>query len=399
MIQINDKSKCCGCTACMSICPLKCISMTCDEEGFLYPSVDKNKCVQCGACDKVCPIQNVVEETPFEQKAYIVRNKNKEIKKASAAGGFFYNLGSYVIKSGGVVCGVALDEAFHAVHILTDSEEDLIRFAGSKYMQSVVGNKTFACIKTNLDKGKQVLFSGTPCQVEGLLSFLKGDYSNLITVDIVCHSVPSPMIFDKYLAYVSKKYHDTIVDVHFRDKKYSYNFPTMKLVGSKKGEFYHCGMEADPFLRAFFANICDRPSCYNCHFRKQYRRSDFTIWDCNTVAKDAPEFNDGLGATKILIHTKKGHNILDEIGNSYDLIEMQTEQIINRNSAMFKSNMKSDHREAFFKDATVLDGYSLMKKWFPITWKHILKHKIRIVLQVIGLQDFMRILKHKIKTK
>lgn len=370
MIQINDKSKCCGCTACMSICPLKCISMTSDEEGFLYPSVDKNKCVQCGACDKVCPIQNVVEEIPFEQKAYIVRNKNREIKKASAAGGFFYNLGSYVIKSGGVVCGVVLDEAFHAVHISTDSEEDLIRFAGSKYMQSVVGNKTFAYIKTNLDKGKQVLFSGTPCQVEGLLSFLKADYSNLITVD-----------------------------VHFRDKKYSYNFPTMKLVGSKKGEFYHCGMEADPFLRAFFANICDRPSCYNCHFRKQYRRSDFTIWDCNTVAKDAPEFNDGLGATKILIHTEKGRNILEEIGNSYDLIEMQTEQIINRNSAMFKSNMKSNHRAAFFKDATVLDGYSLMKKWFPITWKHILKHKIRIFLQVMGLQDFMRLLKHKIKTK
>ena len=204
MIQINDKSKCCGCTACMSICPLKCISMTSDEEGFLYPSVDKNKCVQCGACDKVCPIQNVVEEIPFEQKAYIVRNKNREIKKASAAGGFFYNLGSYVIKSGGVVCGVVLDEAFHAVHISTDSEEDLIRFAGSKYMQSVVGNKTFAYIKTNLDKGKQVLFSGTPCQVEGLLSFLKADYSNLITVDIVCHSVPSPMIFDKYLEYISK---------------------------------------------------------------------------------------------------------------------------------------------------------------------------------------------------
>lgn len=397
MISNCEKNMCCGCTACLSICPQKCISMVSDEEGFLYPSVDKDLCVECGACEKVCPIQNPIQETPAEQKACILRSRDISIRKNGAAGGFFYSLGCQVIKNGGVVWGVILDDAFHAMHMSTSSEGDLAKYAGSKYMQSVVGVNTFRSIKADLNNGRQVLFSGTPCQVEGLLSFLNKDYENLITVDMVCHSVPSPMIFDKYLQYISKKYNEKIVNVRFRDKKYGYSFPTMKIIGNKRGEFYNRGMESDPWLRAYFSNICDRPSCYNCHFRKRFRRSDFTIWDCNTVAKDAPSFNDGLGATKVLIHTKKGRQILNSIQESYDIIETRPDQIINRNSAMFVSIPKNNNREKFFTDANNMDGYSLIKTWFPITWKHNLKHAARVVLRAIGVQDVLRLLKHRIK--
>lgn len=397
MINIVDKKDCCGCTACSNICPKKCIAMDRDQEGFLYPVVNESICVQCGACERVCPIQNVKKLQPFKQNAYIMRNTDAAVRKNSAAGGFFCALGRYVISKGGVVFGVALDDKFHAVHKKACIDSELLQFAGSKYMQSTIGDDTFIDIKEELENKRLVLFSGTPCQVSGLMAFLGREYSNLITVDLVCHSVPSPMIFDKYLEYIAQKYDEKIIGVRFRDKKYSYHFPTMKIVGEKRGEFYNCGMEADPWLRAFFANICDRPACYNCQFKSQYRNSDFTIWDCNTVAKDAPQYNDGLGATKTLVHTTKGKDLIERITDGLDMIEKVPCEIISSNSAMFKSVIENSQREQFFEDAHTMDGFSLFNKWFPITWRHVLKHELRILMNNLGIQDKVRMLKYKLK--
>ena len=270
MIEIKDKQNCCGCTACTAICPKGCIEMKEDMEGFLYPVVDQRNCVNCGVCEKVCPILNCKDKKTFGQKAYIVQNKDEKVLQESTAGGAFTAIAEYVIKRGGVVFGVELNKDLVAHHIYVDTIGELKRFRNSKYVQSSVGGGMLHTVKSFLEQGKTVCFSGTPCQIEGLKCYLKKDYENLITVDVVCRAVPSPLIFRKYVEFQEQKLADKIKTVRFRDKYYGYKYSTMNIITDRNHGNYHQGVESDPWLRAFFSNICDRPSCHNCRFRNQY---------------------------------------------------------------------------------------------------------------------------------
>lgn len=384
MIEITEKKNCCGCTACAAVCPKECISMREDAEGFLYPAVNKTTCINCGACEKVCPILHVKPERKFEQEAYIVQNKDQKVLRESTAGGAFTAIAKYALRHGGVVFGVELRNQLVAHHIYVETEKDLARFRNSKYVQSNVGD-TFRQVKSFLNQGKFVCFSGTPCQIEGLKNYLRLDYENLITVDVVCRAVPSPLIFQKYVEYQEKKLADHIKTVRFRDKHYGYKYSTMNVITDKNKGNYHQGVESDPWLRAFFSNICDRPSCHDCHFRKQYRVSDFTIWDCFHAGRFSKELDNDKGATRVLVHSEKGKRIFDEIKEGFSYIQTKPEYIVAGAKEMKESVAANPRREEFFMDANQLDGAQLFQKYFPNTLRVKAEHTVRLVCYQLGI--------------
>lgn len=220
MISIDDKSRCCGCSACMNICPNNAIKMKIDNKGFKYPIVDDEKCVNCGLCDKVCPYNNEYTKKEIYNKsvAYGGWNNNDEIRKNSTSGGIFSAISKYVLDNNGLICGAIYDDNLKVIHEIVDNIENLKKINGSKYVQSDMKDN-FKKIKKYLEDGKLVLFSGTPCQVSGLNSFLGKEYENLYTCDIVCHGVPSPKVFEKYKKELEKAKNSEIININFRDKE------------------------------------------------------------------------------------------------------------------------------------------------------------------------------------
>lgn len=397
MIEIKEKSQCCGCTACSSICPKKAIVMKQDEEGFMYPIIDKRKCVNCGLCDKVCPVKNVNKEM-FEQKAYIVNNKNDEIRKDSTSGGAFTPIAEYVLNQGGVVYGAAFDKNYNVVHTYVDNKESLTILRGSKYVQSFLGD-TFKQVKDLLNDNRIVCFSGTPCQIEGLKKFLQKDYKNLITVDVMCHAVPSPLVWKKYLNYeASKLKGKKIKKVLFRDKsKYGYKYSTMTIKTDK--DEYSRGVESDPYLRAFFGDLSDRPSCYDCKFKKQCHVSDFTIWDCFIVDNFDKNLDDDKGTSRILINTENGRNTFEKIKGSFNYTEVQTDSLVKNVKEMLQSVEMNEKRTKFFKDLNEMNEEEFFKKWFPDTIKVKVERTARVTMARTGVYKCIKKIAKKVLRK
>ena len=384
MIEIKEKSQCCGCTACSSVCPKKAIVMKQDEEGFMYPIIDKSKCVNCGLCDKVCPIKNV-KENKNSQHAYIFQNADDKIRRESTSGGAFTAIAEYVIDNNGIVYGAVFDDKYKVIHKGIDNKEELYKFRNSKYVQSEMEN-CYSEIKEYLNKGKLVCFSGTSCQVEGLKNYLGKHYENLILVDVVCRDVPSPLIWKKYLNMRKKQYKD-ISKIMFRDKYYGYKYSNLSIYNknSDKKQEYHKGVDSDPYLRAFFTNICDRPSCYECKFKKLHRESDISIWDCFNVEKFDKNFDDDKGTSRVLTHTENGKNIIDILNQKNKVAEIDVEKATNGFFAMFQPVKKNGKREQFFKDANQLSEEELFNKYFADTIKVKIERYGRLALLKTGM--------------
>lgn len=384
MIDIKEKEKCCGCSACASICPKECIDMITDEEGFLYPKVNNDICINCNLCEAICPILNCKEEETFEQDGYIVQNKNEQVLRESTSGGAFTAIAAYVLRKKGVVFGVELTEQLEAHHIYIENEDELYKFRNSKYIQSNVG-MSYKEAKSFLEQGRFVCFSGTPCQIEGLKKYLKKDYENLITVDVVCRAVPSPLIFKKYIELQENVFKEKILKVRFRDKYYGYKYSTLNIVSEKNNGSYHEGIDSDPWLRAFFSNICDRPSCHKCKFRKIYRVSDITIWDCLNVWEFSKELDNDKGATRVLIHSDKAKKVFEEIKRDFNYIKIAPQKLIKDVAEVKRSVPQNERRREFFRDAHVLSGTQLFEKYFPNTFKVRAEHKVRLLCHKLGI--------------
>lgn len=383
MIKIEDKSKCCGCSACYNICPQKCITMQEDNEGFLYPVIDESKCINCNLCEKVCPIINKKKEEKFQQKAYLVNNINLEVRKESTSGGAFTAIAEYVIENNGVVFGAAFNENFEVIHKYVENTEELRIFRNSKYVQSNLKN-CFTEVKQFLKDNKLVCFSGTPCQIEGLKSFLGKEYDNLITVDIVCHAVPSPLVWRKYLEYIKEKFKSKkIKKILFRDKsKYGYKYSTMTIQSDK--DIYQKGVETDPYLRAFFSDLSDRPSCYDCKFKKQYRVSDFTIWDCFGVENFDKSLDDDKGTTRVLIHTENANKIFEKIKGKFKVCEVEPEKLVENVKEMYHSVSENPKRKEFFNDINEIETRKFFKKYFTNSIKVLIERNIRVLFAKVG---------------
>ena len=379
-INITSKEDCCGCTACASICPKGAITMKEDEEGFLYPSIDKSKCVDCGICKKVCPISNKQKNKEIKQKGYIFQYKDKDIRKESTSGGFFTAIAEYVINNNGIVYGVSLDKDFIAKHERVSKIKDLWKFRNSKYVQSNP-NSTFKQVKEDLNNKLLVLYSGTACEIEGLKRYLQKDYDNLITVDVICRSVPSPLLWKKYIE--EKNKNKNIDKVYFREKIYGYKYSNLVMHGKNK-IIYNNGIDTDPYLRAFFSNICSRPSCYNCKFKEQFHESDFTIWDCFDVDNYDESFNDDLGTTRVLINTTNGISIFDKLSKLHNVKEINVDKLVNNFHQMFNPIKFNSKRNDFFHDLNSNDVHEVLKKYFPNKIKNKLEKNGRLILIKTG---------------
>lgn len=363
MIQISNKSKCCGCTACVSICPKQCITMREDEEGFLYPMVDSSLCIDCNLCKKICPeLHSKERREPLN--VYAAKHKNEQVRLASSSGGIFTLLAERIIDEGGVVFGARFNNNWNVIHDYTETKKGLTAFRGSKYVQSYMGN-CYQKVKFFLQQGRKVMFTGTPCQIAGLKNYLRKDYDNLLTVDVVCHGVPSPKVWRIYLNEIARKGGKNSVLFHPISEKQeikSINFRS-KSTGWKKYSFalILSGATADeekntvllssiftenPYMNAFLSNLSLRPSCYDCPAKSGKSGSDITIADFWGIEEVLPEFDDDKGISLILSYTEKGIYWLKGLNCEYTKVDYQTAQ--KNNPFISTSVAKPINRNFFF---------------------------------------------------
>lgn len=341
MIQITDKQKCCGCEACFNICPTKAISMVRDNEGYLYPVVDLNKCIDCGLCESVCPFIQKAKKT-YSIKIYAAIAKDKGHLMSSSSGGMFGLLANRIIEEGGVVFGAKLDEKNEVRHDKANTLDGIEKFKKSKYVQSRINN-VFKEVREELNLGKKVLFSGTPCQIHGLNLFLKKEYPNLLLVDIFCAGVPSPMILADYVKFLEKKYKSTITSLDFRSKekdgqKLKITFANGKIL-----------------IENSYLTFCDetfRPSCYRCPSNNFRSGSDITIgdfWGASTVL-DSSLKQKTTGVSAVIIKTEKGLNVFNNIRDHLSYLkETDLETVLEKNPRVVQPSPVLPGRKNFFK--------------------------------------------------
>lgn len=368
MIHITEKAKCSGCYACAEKCPKKCITMVSDEEGFWYPQVDASACIECGLCEKICPILSHV--TPFEGErpiAYAARNKNESVRLHSSSGGIFFALASDILAQGGAVFGAAFDADFNVVHKCIERIEDMPALQGSKYVQSRIGD-AYKQAESLLVQGKKVLFSGTPCQIEGLVAYLGKPYENLITQDLICHGVPSPSVWQKYIAY-RKSLADgaSVESVAFRNKKDGWTKYSLQM-DFENGAVYRATPDKDPMMQVFLKNLCLRPSCYDCSFKKLSRKSDITLADYWGIKSIHPDMDDDKGTSFVIIHSEKGRELFEKIRDKLDCVETDLNVGVHHNISMIRSAPLPKKRSAFLRDVKSENFSACQRKYCKKTF-------------------------------
>ena len=351
MIEIRHNGDCCGCEACVQVCPKNCIDFSSDAQGFLYPEVNKESCIDCALCEKVCPVINKTNQSKNNPSTlYAVKSSDDAIRQQSSSGGFFSLLADYVLAKGGVVYGAAFDDAFNVCHSRVDDIADTHKLRGSKYVQSRIG-KTFRECKDDLKAGKLVLFTGTPCQISALGHFLRKDHDNLIKVEVVCHGVPSPMIYQQYLKEtIIKDVEDrTITKVNFRTKLGSWKKYFFTVEYKDRGEIceYKECVTDSLYMKGFLSDIYIRPSCFECPAKNFTSGADFTIADFWGQEYTFPEFDDDKGVSAVLANTVKAQEIFSQI--SAVVVEKPFADFIKYNPSLVKSPVQTYSYSKFWK--------------------------------------------------
>lgn len=388
MIFVTNKTKCCGCTACAKVCPKRCIIMRQDKEGFRYPYVDTERCINCGLCDKSCPILNK-REIKGKLNAVAVQNREKDTLYHSAAGGAFSAIATITIKNGGVVYGAAYDEKMVVRHKSACTIDELNKFRSSKYVQSDLGN-VYIDVEKKLQQGKEVCFSGTPCQIVGLKNYLKREYSSLVTVDLVCKGVGSPEVLKQYVELQEKRYKSAVIGMNFKRKTYGYHSSTMA-VNFDNGKLYSCGGITDPMMRSFRANICLRPSCSECSFKGRYRVSDLTIFDCWHYSELTGKKDDDKGHTAVLIHSEKGKQRIQQCGGLLTVDEINPDEVIKLDGIMVENCVTNHKKRDVYMSILEKEGLEkAIEKCIPITNIDRYKEASKKFLYRIGLLSLVK---------
>ena len=356
--------KCSGCTACFAICPKDAITMQSDLEGFKYPVVEKNKCIYCGLCSKVCPLDNAQSNFEEDKTSFACSAKDKNFARQSSSGGVFAILANMYVKEQAVIYGAAFDDNLNVCHIRADKKDELKSLYTSKYVQSDMGN-TFRQVKGDLDNGKKVLFAGTPCQVAGLKSYLQKDYLNLLSVDFICHGVPSPLVWQRYIIAMEKKLNNKITEISFRDKKDGWKNYYFKLSTANGDVFYEKHGE-NIYMKGFLKDLYLRPSCYDCKFKTLHRASDITLADFWGIEKIIPEINVEKGVSLCWASSEKGDTILDKALKQTIYEQVDLNEAIKHNPSAITSVKRHKNRNKFFEDIrkSDIDIISLIEKYY-----------------------------------
>lgn len=317
-VEAVPEHRCSGCGGCKNICPTDAVTLEENELGYLLPKVDKEKCINCGLCLKGCPgVEKSLHNLDKIPKVYAVWAQD-EVRKKSSSGGMFTLLAEWVLEQKGQVFGAAFTNDLEVAHIGIEKKEDLPKLRGAKYVQSDTG-LVYRKVKECLNAGKPVLFSGCPCQVSALKKFLGKEYDQLYTADLVCHGVPSRMVYRKYIEEVYGK--ENIESFSFRTKEKGYSCTVLEVKLKDGKVLYPSLKEKDPYEKAFHGSYALRKSCINCKFAEIPRQGDFTIGDYWGVSLYDEKLNDGKGTSVVLVNNEKGEEVLEKIRNKAKLIQ------------------------------------------------------------------------------
>lgn len=383
MIRIEDKKDCCGCSACAQRCPKHCISMVEDEEGFLYPKVDVSICVNCRVCEKVCPVLNKGER--HEPLAvYAAKNSNYAVRMASSSGGIFTILAERTIEHGGVVFGACWNDNWEVVHDYVETKDDIAKFRGSKYVQSCIGD-CFKKAEEFLKSGREVLFSGTPCQIAGLTRYLRKEYDNLLKVECVCHSVPSPGVWRNYLSNYVKQNNrkkEDIKAIKFRDKITGWKGYSCS-IAYVDGDICVEPREKNLWMKGFLAGLYNRPSCTQCP-AKGHSCADVVLGDFWGIDELAPEIDDDKGICVVIVNTDKGQSQLNMVGVVKEK-HLSLKLVAEKNPAILHSAKFNEEQSVFMEKMKNRNNplpviYEMTKEhWFERLWGkiHLIIHLIK----------------------
>lgn len=347
MPQLATNNLCTGCSACVTVCPSQCLSMKTNENGFLYPVVlEQGKCLNCGLCEKACPI---LEQKKLEGQntiAYAAYSLDESVRAHSSSGGIFTEVAQSVLAQGGKIYGAAYTRNFAVHHVCVTMREELEHLRGAKYAQSDLEG-CFIKIKKQIKNGTRVLFIGTPCQVAGLKSFLKKDYNNLVCVDFVCHGVPSPMAWEKYVKYRAEQDNEGIMPtrINLRSKHTGWSRYQYSNLYEYTDKRYSAGSGADLFMRLFVENFINRESCSNCPFKGYNRVSDLTIADFWGIWDIMPDMDDDKGTSLVLVHSDKGKKLMSDILDRLVIKSVTLQQASQQNPSLLVASEANKKRK------------------------------------------------------
>jgi coenzyme F420-reducing hydrogenase beta subunit len=363
-----------------------------NREGFLHPVIDDTKCIDCKLCEKACPGLSPAYNENAERKTFVVQNCDDRVRYESTSGGAFSALAEEIIRRGGIVFGATMTDELKVVHFCVETVEGLAKFRNSKYVQSEIGD-SYLQAKSALEEERWVCFSGTPCQINGLIKYLGRDYEKLLTVDVVCKSVPSPLIFEKYVEH-RRKHEGVLSDIVFRDKKRGFQYCTMAHYQShdkrkQADDCYRKGSESDEWLRLFLSGKIARRSCMNCSYQTLQRTSDITLGDIWETGNS--QLDDNKGTTLVHAWTPLGKEFLEKAQEKAKVVEMQ-----NRDNGTVRKNtiMLYQNREQLFEDAQKLNVDAFFAKYAPYSMTIMVKQYSRELLWRLNLQTTIRKVKH-----
>lgn len=380
MCVINrvKKADCCGCSACVSACPKQCLEMKSDKQGFLQVKLSKNNCIECGICEKVCPVLAPKDEKEREIEAFAVKNNSESERNASSSGGVFIALANQVLEEGGIVCAARFDETFHLIHDFCERKEDLKPFLGSKYLQSDMRD-CFKQTKELLNSGRLVLFVGTPCQIKGLKLYLRKEYENLIATEVVCHGVPSPLVWEKYLDEVCKQKkisRNDIKNISFRNKDKSWRVYNLKIEGKDKTILKE-SLHDNLYMRGFIQNLFLRQSCHNCPAKNFNSMADLSLADYWGIDRFHKEIDDNKGVSAVILYNKKISLYFKKLSLCFKSTTLRN--ILATNTALVKSAKPHPRREDFF-DTMQEKGFLNLKQYVGEPTLKKIKRKTRWLL-------------------
>lgn len=341
------RDKCVGCRSCEQKCPKQCITMKPNNEGFIYPNIDANICVQCGACIKACPVTNVKNYRNKPQQVWAFKNKRTAEIMRSASGGAADVACGAVLRQGGIVFGAAYDENLVVKHIGVTDETGRKKLQSSKYVQSDI-QKCYIQARTALQHNQKVLFIGTPCQIAGLYSFLGGDQDNLFTIDLICHGVPSPKLFKKYLEYQSRTLKEKVLLYNFRSKD-KRGWGTQYLIKTKTKTKTKI-LSLDKYGKHFMAGDCYRESCYQCSYANISRVADITVGDFWGIASCHPEFYSSKGVSSVFVNTDKGKELFELMKPCAEVLPVSLEDGLIKQGNLVKPTARTNARDTFYSD-------------------------------------------------